>query len=388
MRIPLAKDTINHDDIDRLSEWLETYPRLTKGELTEQFEYEWAKWLGTKYAVFVNSGSSANLLAIYAEKIIGTFQRSNPRIIVPAVSWATTVAPAIQFGLQPILCDANLDNLGVDLDHFERICKRKSPAAAIVVHVLGLPCDIVAIQEICDRYGVVLLEDCCEAIGSKVGEKKVGTFGELSTISTYFGHHYSSIEGGFISTDDRRLYNILKSIRSHGWSRDMDKDIARDLKEKYKIDDFHELYSFYYPGFNVRSTDLQAFIGKGQLSLLDNFVAMRNSNYQVYDAAIQNDFWKPKIPKDNFVSNLAYPIISPKIKDIVKKLSVYGVETRPLVAGSIGRQPFWIERYGMRKLPKADMVHDYGLYVPNYAGLSSDEVTDISNLINEVLNNG
>jgi CDP-6-deoxy-D-xylo-4-hexulose-3-dehydrase len=278
--IALAKDTISKHDIAKLISWLQTNPKLTMGELTERLEAKWAKWLGVRYSVFVNSGSSANLLAVSALK---NQKDKRKKIIVPAVSWSTTVMPVIQLGFTPILCDANLRNLGVDLEHFEKLCRKEKPLAAIVVHVLGIPCDIVQIRSICHKYDVTLLEDCCEAVGSMVssivGDGKVGTFGEMSTISTYFGHLFSTIEGGFIGTSDQRLFNFLKASRSHGWARNMDREAAWARKQKYNIDDFHELYTFYEVGFNLRSTDLQAFIGL-QKSVLETIYQGRRDDWE------------------------------------------------------------------------------------------------------------
>src|SRR3989344_5781426 len=133
--IPLVKDTINQEDIQKLIEWLSAFPHLTKGELTKKFEEEWSKWNGSKYSIFVNSGSSANLLMVYA--LLAAGKLKNKKTIVPAVSWVTTVSPFIQFGLEPMLCDCDKDNLGLDVNHFEELCQKHNPAAAIIVHVLG-----------------------------------------------------------------------------------------------------------------------------------------------------------------------------------------------------------------------------------------------------------
>src|SRR3989344_4287662 len=192
--IPLIKDTINFSDVKKLSEWLLTNPRLTKGELTVKFEEEWSKWNGNKYSVFVNSGSSANLLMVYALMAAGKLK--NKKAIVPAVSWVTTVSPFMQFGLEPLLCDADATNLGLDVEHFEKLCQEHNPAVVIMVHVLGHTSNMAAILEICKKYDVILLEDCCESHGSQYEGQKVGTFGNMASFSYYFGHHMSTIEGG------------------------------------------------------------------------------------------------------------------------------------------------------------------------------------------------
>jgi len=263
MNINLVKDTIDGDDIKQLISWLETNPRLTKGQLNVQFEKEWSEWLGKKYSVFVNSGSSANLAALYSLLLSGKLR--NNKIVVPAVSWVTTVTPAVQFGMEPIMCECDEDNLGLNIEHLKQIIKEHDPSSIILVHVLGFPNHMNEIVELCKEHDIRLIEDTCESIGSEYEGKKLGTFGDLSTFSFYFGHHMSTIEGGMISTDDEDLYHILLSIRSHGWDRDLPKSKQIELREKYNIGDFRSLYTFYYPGFNLRATDLQAFIGLGQL---------------------------------------------------------------------------------------------------------------------------
>ena len=277
MSINLVKDTIDVDDINKLIDWLKTNPKLTKGELTTEFEKLWSKWLGCKYSVFVNSGSSANLAAIYSLILSGKLK--NNKIIVPAVSWVTTVTPAIHLGLNPIMCDCDIDNLGLNINHLKKLIKEENPAAIILVHVLGFPNHMSEIVELCEENNILLIEDTCESIGSKYNNKHLGTFGDLSTFSFYFGHHMSTIEGGMISTDDEELYYILLSIRSHGWDRDLPTHKQKELREKYKINDFKSLYTFYYPGFNFRATDLQAFIGIRQMAKLNEIVESRNKNY-------------------------------------------------------------------------------------------------------------
>jgi len=382
--ITLVKDTINFDDIEVLIDWLKTNPRLTKSEKTIEFEKRWSEWNGSKYSIFVNSGSSANLAIFYS--LIVSKKLKNNKIVFPCLSWVTTVSPAIQLGLTPILCDADSKTLGLELNNFEEICKKESPAALMIVHALGFPNNMKKIKEICDKYGVILLEDSCESVGSKINGKKTGTFGLASSFSTYYGHHFSTIEGGFICTDDYELYNIIKSIRSHGWSRDLDQDEQIKLKKKYSVDDFKNLYTFYYPGFNIRSTDFQAFIGIEQLKKLDYFCKTRNDNLNLYNDLIKNDYWKIDISEFEFVSNFAYPIIHPNCNEIVKNLTNNKIECRPLIAGSMSRQPFFFERYGKQNYNFADKIHDYGLYLPNNSDMTTEEIKFICKILNETIN--
>jgi CDP-6-deoxy-D-xylo-4-hexulose-3-dehydrase len=379
--IKLVKDTISHNEIDQLCDWLKTYPQLTKGKLTEQFESEWANWLGVKHAVFLNSGSSANLAMVYALKVGNKLK--NNKIIVPCVSWVTTISPAIQLGLNPILCETDKETLGLDIDCFEKLCKEHNPACVILVHVLGFPNKMEEIQSICKKYDVILLEDSCESVGTEYKGKQTGTFGLMSSFSTYFGHHFSTIEGGFVCTDDFELYEILKSIRSHGWSRDLSKETKERLQQENNIDDFRNFYTFYYPGFNLRATDVQAFLGINQLKTLTGKNIKRHKNFLLYDSLIKNDYWKIKY--DGFVSNFAYPIIHPKKNVIALNLQKANVECRPLICGSMSRQPFYYKQFGVHTFPFSDTIHDFGLYLPNNPDMSEDEIKYVSDIVNDTI---
>ena len=380
MSIKLVKDTINFDDVSNLIEWLKTNPRLTKGNLTVEFEKKWSEWLGVKYSVFVNSGSSANLAGIYS--LILSERMRNKKIVVPAVSWVTTVTPAIQLGLEPIMCDCDENNLGLNIDHLKQIIKDENPSAIILVHVLGLPNHLDEIISLCKENDILLIEDTCESIGSKYNDEKLGTFGDLSTFSFYFGHHMSTIEGGMVSTNDEDLYHILLSIRSHGWDRDLPQKKQVELREKYNINNFRALYTFYYPGFNLRATDLQAFIGLGQLDKLDMIVENRNKNFLRYKNEIKNPEWNVQEPEGSFVSNFSFPIITKNISKLVEELTDNDIECRPLICGSINEHPFWYERYGHSDLPKSKRVHEYGLYLPNNHEMTEEELNKVIEIDN------
>lgn len=383
--IKLVNDTIDTNDINNLIHWLQSNPRLTKGPKTVEFENEWSNWLGCRYSVFVNSGSSANLAVLYGLKLANKLK--NNKIVFSCLSWVTTIAPAMQIGLTPFLCDVDPYTLGIDVEKFEKLCQRENPAAVMIVHALGFPNNMEKLVEICQRYNVLLIEDSCECVGTTYHGRKLGTFGFVSTFSTYYGHHFSTIEGGFICTNDFDFYNILKSIRSHGWSRDLDEVTRKNLQLKYGIDDFRNQYTFYYPGFNLRSTDLQAVIGLEQLKKLDEFCKKRYANLLKYDALIFNDEWKIDIRKFEFVSNFAYPIIHKKSAQIVEALAEAKVECRPLIAGSISKQPFFYEKYGHFSFPFAEKIHSHGLYLPNNPDMTEAELAYISNTVNSITNN-
>ena len=380
--ITLVKDTIGNEDIDSLIDWLKSYPRLTKGPVTLKFENKFSKWLGRKYSVFCNSGSSANLLMLSVLKEKYDFKK----VVVPSVAWSTDLAPVMQLGLQPILCDCNMKDLSADLNHLEKIFMEESPDVLLLVSALGLVPDMKKIIELCSKYDVLLLEDVCESLGCKYKGKNLGTFGKMSSFSTFFGHHISTIEGGIVSTDDKELYELLVSLRSHGWARDLSVESRLKLLEEWNVSEFDSLYTFYYSGFNMRSTDLQAYIGLAQIDKLDDWGGKRRNNFDLYQRLIENDYWKPDVDLNNFVSNFAYPIISPHRDKIIKKLQDNKVEIRPLICGSMGTQPFYVKKYGRLELPNVSIVDKYGFYVPNNPMLTEEEIEFICELINSEIN--
>ena len=381
--IKLVNDTIDNNDIDKLIEWLQTYPRLTKGELTIKFEEKWSNWLGVKHSVFCNSGSSANLLMLWALVEANRISRDS-KVVVPSLAWATDLSPVIQLGMTPILCDINLEDLSVDLDDLEKIFKESKPEVLLLVSVLGLVPDMVKISKLCKKYNVILLEDTCEGMGSECGNKKLGTFGLMSSFSTYFGHHISTIEGGLVSTNDTELFEILKSIRSHGWDRDASDDYKAKLRKEWDTSDFDALYTFYHSGFNLRSTDLQAFIGLGQIDKLDSICEKRNDNFKIYQKELKN--FRPYVWEwaEDFISNFAYPVIADDVEErdeIIKRLQEANIEVRPMICGSMGTQPFYMKKYGDNILFNANVVDKTGFYVPNHPGLSKDDIIKICDII-------
>jgi CDP-6-deoxy-D-xylo-4-hexulose-3-dehydrase len=383
MKVRLVKDTIDKYDIKNLIKWLESNPRLTKGDYTIEFEKLWSEYIGIKYSVYVNSGSSANLAMAYALKICGKLK--NNVVIAPAVSWVTTVAPFIQLGFDVKLVDADKKTLGPDIEHFKKLIKEHNPSILILVHVLGIPARMKEIISLCEENDIILLEDSCESVGSKYDNQKTGTFGKMSSFSFYFGHHLSTIEGGMICTNDNYFYNVLKSIRAHGWNRDLDEPFKTELKNKYNVDSFKDLYTFYYPGFNLRSTDLQAFIGISQMNKASHVVRKRHKNYKLYHKLIKNDYWKIEPTENSWVSAFAYPIITPKLKELVVALKENKIETRPLICGSIACQPFWIKAYGHANFKMADEVDKFGCYLPNNHQLTSNEIKFVCEIVNSVI---
>jgi len=383
--IKLVSDTVDRNDINSLIEWLsqDEIPRLTKGELTVELENKWASKLGTKYSVFVNSGSSSILLTLAALKHSNRLK--NNKVVVPSLSWATDLSSPILLGLESILCDSNLKDLSCDLDHLEEIFQNESPSALILVSVLGLVPNMDRVVELCNKYDVLLLEDVCESMGSKYKEKYLGTFGLASFFSMYFGHHLSTIEGGFINTDDEEFYYTLLMMRSHGWARDLPSHIQNEYKEKYNLTDFDNLYNFYLPGMNLRSTDLQAYIGLRAIDKLDNFSQIRNSNFNYYVSNIKNNDLDLHNDPSNFISNFAMPILSKNRNSIVENLIKNNIECRPLIAGNLANKPFWYENFPKPKLKNCELLDAYGFYIPNHQDLTNDDLDKIIKIINNEL---
>lgn len=379
---PLAQDIINNNDIDNLIDWLKTYPRLTKGSLTVEFENIWSKWIGTKHSVYVNSGSSANLLMLYS-LFLSMNLKLGDKVVVPAISWATDLSPVIQLGLQPILCDCNLENLSVDVTELRKIFENDKPKALILVSVLGLVPNMEEIVSLCDQHNVILLEDVCESLGSKFHGKNLGTFGKMSSFSLYYGHHISTIEGGMICTNDDDFADILRSIRNHGWDRDWSFDKQEEFRSKYDVLEFDRMYKFYYPGFNVRSTDLQAKLGLRQIQKLDSVCQIRERNFKEYLKCFKTcDMWLPQYDENNtYVSNFCFPIIHKNKNKIYKSLKENNIESRPLICGSMGRQPMYYDRFGKCDLKNADLIDEIGLYIPNNQSLTTDDVRFIASIV-------
>lgn len=378
----LAEDTIDVADIDALREWLGTYPRLTKGRLTLDFEKKWNDWWGKKYSVFVNSGSSANLLMYYALLLSGVLK--NKKIIVPSVGWVTTISPAIQLGFEPIMCEADPDTFGLDLEHLEALLKEHNPGTVILVQVLGVPHKMNEIMALKKKYGFILLEDACAAMGASYKGRKVGSFGDMASFSLYFGHQISTIEGGVVSTDNKIFADLLFMLRSHGWGKDLDKETHAALRKKYDVDDFHSPFVFYEPGFNLRSTDLNAFLGIRQLDKMDWLIKRRFENHSIYRKFFGDALRYQKYDSDSTICSIHFGALAKDIeerKKIVSALVANGIETRIFSAGNLGLHPFWTNRYGISSFPMADRIHYTGFFLPNNPSLKPADVEFISRVV-------
>lgn len=379
-RYRLAEHTIDRADLADLVAWLQEDPWLTQGPLVRTFEERWAAWVGVRRAVYVNSGSSANLLMYAALDARGRLP--NRKVIVPAVSWATTVAPAIQLGFTPIMCDAEPDTFGLDMAMLHRLCTEHRPGAVIAVHVLGVPVELEGLLELKRKHGFVLMEDGCAAAGSTWDGRRVGTFGDVSSFSFFYGHHMSTIEGGMVCTDDDALADLLVMLRAHGWGKDLPAETEHGLAEAHGLlDSFNRPFTFYHPGFNVRATDLQARLGLSQLAKADRVIARRTENHVRYQARVRGarGFRCQENPRA-VISSIAFCALAASREHrerVGRALRAAGIETRPVGGGNMSRQPFWFRRFGTQVFPVADQVHDRCFQLPNHPSLSLEDVDHI-----------
>lgn len=381
----LAEDTIDKADIEELIAWLRQNPRLTQGELVREFERQWAAWIGARHAVFVNSGSSANLLMYYALLVSGRLK--NRKVIVPSIAWATTVAPAIQLGFEPIMCEAESETFGLDIGHLERLLEEHDPAAVIAVHVLGVPCKLEELRSLQERYGFYLMEDACAALGSRYDGRRVGVFGNIATFSFYFGHQSSTIEGGMVVTDDEEFADILRMVRAHGWANDIAPDKEAALAARHGIIDFNRRFAFYYPGFNVRSTDLNARIGLTQMRKIDYVTERRAENHRHYQARFAGTPFSIQRNDRALIASISFALMTKSREHrerIASALRAAHIETRPLGGGSMARQPFWTLRYGVQTFPFADRIHETCMHLPNHPGLTAADIDFICDAVQSV----
>jgi CDP-6-deoxy-D-xylo-4-hexulose-3-dehydrase len=381
---PLAMETIDNKDIDALCSWLKSYPRLTKGDLTKEFESQWAEYIGTKYSVFCNSGSSANLLMIYAAHASGKMK--NNKIAVPSVGWVTTIAPAMQFGLEPIMIGADNQTFGMDLDQLERLCKEDPPGAVIFVQVLGVPHYKERILELQKKYNFMLLEDSCAALGAEYSDgTMVGAIGDMSSFSFYFGHQLSSIEGGMVNTDSKELYDLMLMLRSHGWGKDLDQETYDELIQQHGVDDFHKPFTFFVAGFNLRSTDLQAFLGLRQMKKANWVAQRRYENHKRYAENLKGyvEFQNWRDHKPVSISFGALAGSTEHRQAIVERLVENKIETRIFSAGNLGLHPFWTEQYGQFDDEMSNKIHSCGFFVPNYPELTNENIDFICSIIKD-----
>ncbi len=381
--IKLADSTIDKKDYKILIKFLQKNSYLNQSKITKDFEKKFSRTIGTKNSIFVNSGSSANLL-IAQTLLEGNFLK-NKTVILPSLSWSTSVTPFLQLGYKVILCDCDKKTLGLDGKHLKILCNKYKPGLVVVVNVLGHSNNFKDILKLKKKFRFELIEDNCESLGSKFKNKKLGTIGLASSHSFYFGHHISTIEGGMVSTRNNKFYNISLSIRSHGWSRDMQNSYKKSLERKYKVDEFKSLFTFYFSGFNIRSTDFNATLGIEQLKKLEKISIIRHRNFLYYKKQLK-DFWFQDSELKR-ISSFGYATFVKNRFQVFKYLQSKKIQTRPLICGNMAQQPF-LKKISLNKtnLTNARFVDKFGIYLPNHANMSFKDIEFVVNHFKSVAN--
>ena len=361
---PLQENFLDTKTVNDLCHFIKSNNRLTQFIKVKNFEKNFSKWNGSKFSIFVNSGSSANLIMVQSCKEIYKW-KNNDEIIVPSVTWPTTVTPVSQSGLKPIFVDVNLEDFSFDYDDLKKKITNKTKAI-FVAHLIGFPANIEKIKKIIGKKKIVLLEDCCESQGAKINKKKVGNFGIAGSFSFYWGHHMSTIEGGMICTNNEKFYNLCLLKRSHGLARELPLKKQNFYKRKYSKNNFKFL--FLTDGFNLRSTEINAFLGLKMLKKINSWIKIRNDNYKNFTNIIKkykNKFKLLKNQKD--ISSFVLPFLMINKIDKMKLenlLNTHGIETRPFIAGNLLRQPF-LSRYRNKNFFNAEIIEHNAFYIGN-----------------------
>ena len=384
---PLMKNNILPQDLDAVRQLLsQEDPILTQSRNVRAFEEEWSNWLGVKFSVFVNSGSSANLVTLAA---LRELYGAGGEVIVPTITWVSDIAAVLHCGFDPVFVDIDPRTLGMDNEQvLAKITSRTR--AVFVTHVLGYNALTRRLLDELAGRGIPLIEDACESHGATFEGRELGSIGLVSNFSFYYAHHLSTIEGGMVCTNDAEIYETVRMLRGHGLVRELD---SNSRKKEY-ADEYADLnpeFIFAYPGYNVRGTEINAVIGRSQLKRLDEGVQRRTDNLLLFlenldPGAYQTDF------ATQGSSNYAFTLIlknpDPVLcRRVMASLHAHGVEFRRGTSGGGNqlRQPYLRRLFGpdeCSKYPRADHVHFYGFYIGNYPTLERDKILRLCDLLN------
>ncbi|PST85888.1 pyridoxamine 5-phosphate oxidase [Photobacterium sp. NCIMB 13483] len=385
--LPLATTTWDEKEYQALQTVIDS-GMFSMGKYVQAFEQDFANFVGSKYCVMSNSGSSANLLAVaamfYRQK---NALKPGDEVIVPAVSWSTTYYPLHQYGLKLKFVDIDKETLNLDLSQVEAAISEKT-RAIFAVNLLGNPIDYNKLNEIITDKNIVLLEDNCESLGATLDGKQAGTFGLIGTYSSFFSHHISTMEGGLSVTNDEELYHIMLSIRAHGWTRNLPEDNKVCIKTG---NPFEESFRFVLPGYNLRPLDMSGALGIEQLAKLPSIIAGRQANAVIF----QNIFSTIdgiQIQKETGKSSwfgFALIIDAGKTKrdEIVKILTENGIDCRPIVAGNFVRNDVvkYFDYEVQGELVNSDTITDCGLFIGNHHYNIESELQTVAELIKATL---
>jgi CDP-6-deoxy-D-xylo-4-hexulose-3-dehydrase len=382
---PLINDNITQSDRQVLSDFCLNGERFTNGKKVKEFEQIWSDWLGTKHSVMVNSGASANFISVaMVKELVGEGE-----IIVPPLGWVSDISSIVQLGMKPVFVDISMNNFCITAENIKRAIN-KNTKAIVMIHALGFNGLTDEIVKIAKEYNLILIEDCCEAHGAKFKDKRVGSIGDISLFSFYFGHHITTIEGGMVCVNDSKLYDLAKLFRSHGMTR----EASPELQEYYKLTnpDLNPLFTFAVAGFNMRSTELNAVLGIEQMKRIDYNIERRIQNLHTWLNNLDgNKFIKSFNTEGS--SNFALPLVmqgstKDKLKDVCNILEEEGVEYRLGTAGggNQAKQPylknFSHEIFGI--LAITDYIHGNALYIGNHIDLNEEQIINLCKKLNNV----
>ena len=387
---PLMDNNITDKDVKSVTSFLKKNKRkiFTQSDQVNKFEKEWSKWLGCKYSIFVNSGSSANLLSMLCLKIL--FKKKF-EVIVPTLTWISDISSVIQNNLKPVFADISLKNLCIDENEiYKKVTKNTK--VVFLTHAQGFNGLSSKLLNFLKKKKITLVEDVCESHGASFKNKKLGTFGLISNFSFYYAHHMSTVEGGMICTNDKKIYEICLMLRSHGMARETkNRNFEKNIQKRYP--ELSPKFIFLYPAYNVRNTEIPAVIGLSQLKRLDKNNKIRKDNFALFLKLLDNKKYFVNFDlKGN--SNYAFPLIlkkkNLKNRDKLEKVMVKnGIEFRRGNAGGGNqlRQPYLkphIKNIQLRNFPNVDHVHFCGYYIGNYPSLKKTKIRKICKILNSI----
>ena len=387
LNLPLMSNNIVKVDVDVLIEFLKNTDIFTQNKHVREFEQKWSEWLGVKYSVFVNSGSSANFMTM-----AGIAELYGPgEVIVPTITWVSDISSVLAAGHTPVFVDADLSNFAM-LE--EQVINSITPntKAVFLTHVLGLNGLSEKLQQILREKNILLIEDVCESHGTMIGDKKAGSLGFASNFSFYYAHHMSTIEGGMVCTNDERFYQMMRMYRSHGMLRENTNDAYKnEMQAKYP--DLNPEFIFMVPGYNMRSTELNAVIGLNQLKRLDKNISKRRENFELFLKKLDSARYFTDFNAEGNSNYAMIVLLREKDPELFKRLTARlreeKVEFRRGTAGggNQARQPFLRNRMpelNPESYHNADHIHFYGLYTGNFPDLEKEKIEALCNILNAV----
>lgn len=390
--IPLMKNAFykEHETKKALAEFISKSTKLSMDVECFNFEKKFAKHQGSKYAVLFNSGGSANLAILQSLKNLGRLKEGD-KIGFSALTWSTNVMPIIQLGFEPVPVDCSDKTLNVMSSNLLETIRKTKIKALFITNVLGFAGDLEKIKKICERENIILLEDNCESLGTKLKNNKTGNFGLCSSFSFFVAHHMSTIEGGMVCSNDEELVEMLTIVRANGWDRNLTVIQQKEIRKKHGVSsEFIAKYTFYDLAFNLRPTEITGFLGSYQLDFLDENIKIRDENYKKIEKTIvqNDDLILLEHNHINFLSSFAMPIIckTPQLRDFyVKQFSGAGIEIRPIIAGNMQEQPFY-KKYVKTQynLKNTEKVHSCGFYCGNYPELTESDLNTIQSCLTRI----